>query len=130
MNSAYVQARDGNLYVGPSRVTLDSIILLWRGGQTPEEIQQDFPSVPLAIIYGAIAYYLEHPQDMDQYLRDTEDLWRTRRAAAEQERPEFYARMRQRLAAARPRPVEDTQSVRGVAASGDPAPQAPRPSHR
>lgn len=130
MDLAYVQARGGNLYVGPSRVTLASIILLWRGGQTPEAIQREFPSVPLADIYGAIAYYLERTQDIDEYLGETEDLWRTRHTAAEQGHPEFYAMMRQRFAAARARSVEDTRPGPDVAAADDSAQQIPQSSRR
>lgn len=32
ITAAYVQAQDGNLYVGSSRVTLDSIIIPWQMG--------------------------------------------------------------------------------------------------
>jgi len=32
VTAGYVQARDGNLYVGSSRVTLDSVIVPWQMG--------------------------------------------------------------------------------------------------
>lgn len=43
-----MQVRDGNLYVGSSRVTLDSVIMPWQMKRTPEEIQAGLPAVPLA----------------------------------------------------------------------------------
>lgn len=101
MSNDYVQARDGNLYVGPSRVTLDSIIVAWQMGQTPEAIHDDFPTVPQSDIYGAIAYYLEHQIELDRWLREGEEQYEAQRAAAQAADPEFYARMRQRLAEAR-----------------------------
>lgn len=103
MQSKYVQARDGNVYAGKGRVTLDTIVLNWRGGSSPVVIHEDFPTVPLATVYGAIAYYLEHKEEMDQHLRDNEELWRSRRSAEEAADPEFYAGMRQRLTASRRR---------------------------
>lgn len=114
MSDKYVQARDGNLYVGKSRVTAVTILINWQAGQTPEEIHEGFPSVPLADIYGTIAYYLEHQNEMDQYLRDTEELWRAQRAVSEAAHPEFYAKMRQRLAEARARMGLDATEASGA----------------
>ena len=100
ISTSYVQARDGNLYVGSSRVTLDSVIIPWQTGQTPEAIHADFPTVPLAEIYGAIAYYLEHRDEVDAWLREGEELYERQRAARQAATPEFYARMRERMAQA------------------------------
>lgn len=99
----YVQARDGNLYVGSSRVTLDSVIIPWQKGQTLEAIHEDYPTVPLADIYGAVAYYLEHQAEIDVWLREGDELYEQRRARQQAANPEFYACMRERLAAARDR---------------------------
>jgi len=43
-----MQARDGNLYVGSSQVTLDPVIIPWHIQRTPEEIQAVLPAVPPA----------------------------------------------------------------------------------
>jgi uncharacterized protein (DUF433 family) len=56
----YVQRRDGNIYIGPSRVTIDSVVAIWQAGRTPEQIHESFPTAPLAYVYGAIAYHLGH----------------------------------------------------------------------
>ena len=96
----YVRAQDGNLYVGTSRVTLDSILIPWLAGQSPEQIQADFPSVPLADIYGAIAYYLGNREEVDAWLREGDVLYERRRAAQQAVNPAFYAHMRTRMAEA------------------------------
>jgi uncharacterized protein (DUF433 family) len=96
-----VQARDGNLYAGSTRITVETIIRSWQSGRTPEEIATSFPSVPLATVYGAIAYYLEHKDEMDAFFQETEELDNARQASDEAADPEFYARMRQRVAEAR-----------------------------
>jgi uncharacterized protein (DUF433 family) len=103
MSTEYVEARDGTVYIGKSRVTLETIILKWQAGDTPEALHQGFPTVPLAAIYGAIAYYLEHQEELDQMFREDQQRYEAERAAAEAANPEFYARMRQRLAEARKR---------------------------
>lgn len=96
-----------NLYVGASRVTLDSIVLPWREHASPETIQADFPTVPLADIYGAIAYYLEHRDEVDARLREGDEIYERERAAQQAADPAFYARMRERLEGARTRQGAD-----------------------
>lgn len=98
--AVYVRAQDGNLYIGMSRVTLDSILIPWQAGQTPEQIQADFPSVPLSDIYGAIAFYLENREAVDAWLREGDELYERQRAAQRAANPAFYARMRERMAEA------------------------------
>lgn len=109
----YVRAQDGNLYVGESRVTLDSILIPWQAGQTPEQIQADFPGVPLADIYGAIAYYLRNREEVDAWLREGDKLYERQRAEQQAANPEFYTRMRERMEKARRRlGLEDTDDGR------------------
>jgi uncharacterized protein (DUF433 family) len=48
---------------------MDTVIGAFQKGATAEQIQDSFPSLPLAHIYGAIAYYLEH-EDVDTYFRE------------------------------------------------------------
>jgi len=50
-------------------VTLDSILLAFNEGATPEETAQQYPTVPLADIYHLIGYYLRHTAEMEEYLR-------------------------------------------------------------
>lgn len=117
MGTDYVQRRDGNIYVGPSRVTIDSVVIGWQRGQTPEQIHEDFPTVPLAHIYGAIAYYLEHQDEIDAWIREGQELFERQRAADEAARPEWYAMMRARFAEARQRLGLDTEGE--ASANGD-----------
>jgi hypothetical protein len=41
-------------------------------GQSPDAIQEDFPSLKRAQIYGVIAFYLDHQAEIDKYLEETE----------------------------------------------------------
>jgi uncharacterized protein (DUF433 family) len=60
---------DGVIRVSGTRVTLDSILLAFNEGATPEEIAQQYPTVPLADIYHLTGYCLRHAADMEEYLR-------------------------------------------------------------
>lgn len=99
----YVREREGELFVSATRVTLRSVIEDWKRGRTPEQITQDFPSVPLAAAYGAIAAYLERREELDQRFAEDDAAIERAQAAAEAANPAFYAKMRARIAAFRPR---------------------------
>ena len=95
-----MQEANGTVRISGSRVTLDTIIGAFQKGATAEQIQDSFPSLSLAQIYGAIAYYLNHEADVETYLRE-------RRAEAEsikheiesqQDTAGFRARIRARRA--------------------------------
>ena len=60
---------DGSIRIGSSRVTLDSVVREFTGGATAEQIQDDFPTLSLREIYGAIFYYLDHADQVQEYLR-------------------------------------------------------------
>jgi uncharacterized protein (DUF433 family) len=58
MTSEYVEMRNGGYYVAGTRISLDSVVYSFNDGQSPEGIREDFPSLKLSQIYGAIAFYL------------------------------------------------------------------------
>lgn len=72
--SSPIAIRDdnGTLRVGATRVTLESVLWAHQHGATPEEIQQQFPSLTLADVYEVIAHYLRHQSELDRYLADQE----------------------------------------------------------
>lgn len=61
---------DGIIRIRGSRVTLDSLVHAFQQGASAEQIQDSFPSVALRDIYGALAYYLEHQEQVEVYLRE------------------------------------------------------------
>lgn len=62
----------GALRVGRSRVLLELVIHAFQDGATPEEVCQRYPSLSLADTYGAIAYFLAHREEIDEYLSQRE----------------------------------------------------------
>jgi uncharacterized protein (DUF433 family) len=127
MATEYVQHRDGNIYVGPSRVTIDSVVINWQAGLTPEQIQASFPSLSLAYVYGTIAYYLEHQDEIDAWIHEGEELYEQQRATDQAARPEWYAMMRQRFAEARHRLGLDAEGESNPDPTG-PSPSLPTPT--
>jgi uncharacterized protein (DUF433 family) len=109
----YVQQREGDYFVDATRVTLRSILANWKRGRTPEQIVNDFPSVPLVAIYGAITTYLERQQEFDRHFATGDAAAARDKAANEAAHPEFYADMRARLAQVRPQ-VEAELRAQGI----------------
>ena len=54
--------------VGGTRVTLDTVIGAFKSGSTAERIVEQYPTLKLADVYYAIGFYLDHVQDVDEYL--------------------------------------------------------------
>jgi uncharacterized protein (DUF433 family) len=101
LGHTYVQQRDGNWYVGDSRVEVYSVIAAWLQGFSPEEVQTSFPVLSPTEVYGTILYYLEHRDELDAFFRQMDALYQTRKAEAEARDPRFHEMMRQRFAAFR-----------------------------
>ena len=72
MSDKYVEKLDQVYRIKGSRIALDSIIYQFRQGRSPEAIQDAFPALSLSQVYGAIAYYLDHQVELDQYLAHNE----------------------------------------------------------
>jgi uncharacterized protein (DUF433 family) len=62
-----VKWTDDTIRVRGSRVTLDSIVHAFKLGETAEQIQHSFPTLELREIYGAIYYFLENTEQVEEY---------------------------------------------------------------
>jgi len=67
------QWEDGTIRITGSRVPLDSIVYHFKIGATAERIQDSFPSLSLRDIYGALFYYLENIEAVEEYLREQDE---------------------------------------------------------
>lgn len=90
----FTVTNDGTIRITGTRVTLDSIVHQYKQGLTPEEINYSFPSLWLGDIHSAIAYYLNHRETVEEYLRQQD-------AAAEEIQKQIEADPRQQAAYAR-----------------------------
>jgi uncharacterized protein (DUF433 family) len=74
-SNEYVEVRNGGYYVAATRVGLDVIAYAFRNGRTAEEIFDTYPSIgSLAKVYGAVAFILEHPIEVENYLLDQDRI--------------------------------------------------------
>ncbi|MBM3763655.1 MAG: DUF433 domain-containing protein [Acidobacteria bacterium] len=93
MNNEYIEQRNGGYYVAGTRISLDSIVYSFNEGQSPEAIQEDFPSLKRAQIYGAIAFYLDHQAEIDKYLLETAREFEGNAIPLEQANPTLWAKI-------------------------------------
>ncbi len=68
----FVVTEYGTIRIADSRVSLDTVLHHYKQGAVPEEIVNRFPSLQLADVYAAVAYYLSHTQEIEDYLRQQE----------------------------------------------------------
>lgn len=64
------QDAEGTVCLTGTRVTFDTLIAAFKKGNTAEQIQDSFPSLSLSHIYGAIAWYLDHQAEAEDYLKE------------------------------------------------------------
>lgn len=88
----------GVMRVADTHVMLDSIIAAFERGHSPETIRSQFPSLLLEQVYGAIAYYLSHRAEVDEYLRRQGALWQQWQAQAGQRPSAALERLRNQQA--------------------------------
>ena len=60
--------RNGALFVSGTRVSLHSVVSMFEGGASAEEIAHEFDSLDLPDVYAVIAYYLRNKPDVDAKL--------------------------------------------------------------
>jgi uncharacterized protein (DUF433 family) len=64
---------DGTIRVGDSRITLDVIVEDHERGLRPEQIVDEHDMLTLADVYGVIAYYMRHRDEVQDYLHRREE---------------------------------------------------------
>ena len=74
--SEYVEVRNGGYYVAGTRIGLDVVTCDFRNGRSAEAIFKAYPSIgSLAKVYGAITFILEHPKEVEAYLKDQDRIF-------------------------------------------------------
>jgi uncharacterized protein (DUF433 family) len=93
MAKEYVEQRDGGYWIAGTRVSLDSIVYPFLRGTSPESIAQSFPVLTLEEIYGAIAFYLAHQTEVNDYLEQGEEKFEALRQQTREENSLLYKRL-------------------------------------
>ena len=100
-SSGYIERWGEDYMVSGSRVSLASVVTMWKEGFSPESIRDDFPSLTLEQVYGTITYYLAHQAKIESYLSALKTDFERRRAEQAILYPETTAKLRTALETAR-----------------------------
>jgi hypothetical protein len=103
--SPHVYQVKNSFYVSGSRVSLDSVVIQYQAGASPEQIVESFPTLKLWQVFGALSYYLEHElairayvtEGLRQFDRARERCWADPKMAALRDRLDRLERARQEL---------------------------------
>jgi len=68
MAKDYVEQRDEAYWIAGTRVSLDSVVYAFLEGLSPESIVDSFDMLTLEEVFGVLAFYLGHRDEIDAYL--------------------------------------------------------------
>jgi uncharacterized protein (DUF433 family) len=100
LQSALRSDETGVVRIGPSRVTLESLVHAFDAGASAEEIVASYPSLELSDVYAAIAYVLRNRAEIDDYMERSATESASVHEKWEKQYPtaELRARLRERSA--------------------------------
>jgi uncharacterized protein (DUF433 family) len=90
MAKEYVEQRNGGYYVAGTRVSLDSIVLAFLRGESPEGIADSFPTLAMENIFGALSFYLANRDLVDEYLRKGDQEFNALSRGSPAAKPSFF----------------------------------------
>jgi uncharacterized protein (DUF433 family) len=77
----------GVVRVGASRISLDLVVEQYENGMAPEDMVRAYDTLVLAEVHAVIAYYLQHHEEVQAYLKRRAEEAETLRTKIEAERP-------------------------------------------
>jgi uncharacterized protein (DUF433 family) len=90
----YIEQRDTGYWITGTRISLDSVVLSYLNGESPENMAQNFPLLSLEQIYGAIAFYLSNRDIVDVYLEKSEDEFQQLQQVCREKSPLLYQKLK------------------------------------
>ena len=94
MHKEYVKKIEGVYRVGDTRVSLDSLVYLFREGISVESMVESYPALTLEEVHGALAYYLANQEEIDAYLAEGERMAESQHAQSRDVNAELIAKLR------------------------------------
>src|SRR5277367_1530688 len=70
MAKEYVGNVEGVYRIADTRVSLDSLVYLYREGASAEGMVESYPALTLEQVHGALAFYLGNQKEIDAYLME------------------------------------------------------------
>jgi len=65
MAGDYIEKRSMGYYVIGTGIPIDMIVYAFLNGDSPEPIRQSFPALTLDEVYGGMAFYLGHRDEIE-----------------------------------------------------------------
>ena len=93
MEKNYVDNHGDTYRIAGSRVSLDSIVYDYLSGLSPEVIADNFDTLSLEQVYGAITYYLSHRNEIDRHLIQNRAKFDALRRKARETNPLLYRKL-------------------------------------
>jgi uncharacterized protein (DUF433 family) len=94
MQKEYVKKVAGVYRIGETRVSLDSLVYLFREGMSAESMVESYPTLTLEQVHGALAFYLANQKEIDNYLLEGERTAESQHQHSRQTNMELIAKLR------------------------------------
>lgn len=101
MPNEYVKCVEGTYRVGETRVSLDSLVYLFREGVSAEGMVDSFSALTLEEVHGALAFYLGNQKQIDAYLQQGERVAESLDQESRRSNSELIAKLRRARDASR-----------------------------
>ena len=94
MHKEYVKKIEGVYRVGGTRVSLDSLVYLFREGMSVESMVESYPALSMEDVHGALAFYLANENEIDAYLAEGERIAESLHTRSREVNAELIAKLR------------------------------------
>lgn len=93
MSKEYVSNVDGAYRVGGTRVTLDSLVYLFREGISTESMVESYSALTLEQVHGALAFYLANQAAVDEYIVEGQRLAEAEHRSSRESNTELISKL-------------------------------------
>ena len=94
MPKEYVSKVEGVYRVGGTRVSLDSLVYLFREGVSVEGMVESYPALTLEQVHGALAFYLANQAEVDAYLAEGQRVAEAQQEESRRTNADLIAKLR------------------------------------
>ena len=93
MPKEYVILSEGVYRIVDTRVSLDSLVYLFREGMSAESMVESYPDLTLEQVHGALAFYLANQKEIDTYLAEGQRVAEAQHRQSRQANAELIAKL-------------------------------------
>ena len=94
MSKVYVTKLEDTYRVVGTRISLDSLVYLYREGMSPEGMVESYPALTLEQVHGALAFYLANQKEIDGHLAQADAVAETQHQESRRSNAELIAKLR------------------------------------